>query len=395
MKRPNPAPTILPALALLAVALAALSGCPCSPPPTGLALTLVADGFSAPLFAASPPGDTARLFVVEQGGRIWIVKDGARLPVPFLDISGRLGAASGEQGLLGLAFHPRFAENGQFFVNYINEGLDTRIARYRASDDTDIADPESEEILLEVEQPFANHNGGMLAFGPADGNLYIGLGDGGSGNDPQNNGQRLDTLLGKILRIDVDGGVPYAIPPDNPFADSTNGVRPEIWAYGLRNPWRFSFDRATFDLYIGDVGQSAREEINFQPAESLGGENYGWRNREGTICRPGEEDCDLPGAVDPIHDYDKLISQSVTGGYVYRGAALPAIQGDYFFADYVSGEVWSLQHDGTAATSVVPHPGLSPPGGGRVSSFGEDAAGELYVIDHRGVVYRVIEADPA
>ncbi len=392
MKRFTTRQLVLLALLTATIASLALPGCPPPAPGSIVALQAVATGFSAPLYVASPPGDAARLFVVEQGGRIWIVKDGARLAAPFLDISTRLGNDSGEQGLLGLAFHPNYAENGAFFVNYINEDLDTRIARYTVSSaDPDLADADSEVILLEVEQPFANHNGGMLAFGPNDGYLYIALGDGGSGNDPNNNGQNLGTLLGKILRIDVDTGDPYGIPAENPFVGNT-AARPEIWAYGLRNPWRFSFDRANGDLYIGDVGQSTREEIDFQPADSPGGENYGWRNREGSICRPGEEVCDLPGAVDPIHDYDKLITQSITGGYVYRGADIPALQGAYLFADYTSAEVWSFRYDGTALSEFQAQPALTPPGSSRIPSFGEDTDGELYVIDYRGTVYRIVPA---
>jgi len=382
---------IAPIAAVLGLFLAAFSlgGCP---KPTGpLALALVAQGFSSPLFVAAPPGDTTRIFVVEQGGTIQVIKNGLRLEAPFLDVSTRIADSGGERGLLGLAFHPDYATNGQFFVNYTNENNDTRIARYTvSSSDPDRADPESAQTILEVAQPFANHNGGMLAFGPDDGYLYIAMGDGGSGNDPNNNGQSLSTLLGKILRIDVDGGAPYAIPADNPFVGDDD-LRGEIWAFGLRNPWRFSFDRETADLYIGDVGQSTREEIDFQPVASTGGENYGWRNREGSICRPGEEDCDLPDAVEPIYDYDKLISQSVTGGYVYRGAAMPALQGTYFFADFISAEVWSLRYDGSTVSEFTVQGGLTP-SGGRISSFGEDANGELYVVDHRGSVYRIVPA---
>jgi len=370
--------------ALLFVALLVLQGCHREAGPLGLAL--VADGFERPLFAASPPGDVGRLFVVEQTGRIWIVAGGERLGVPFLDVSGRLGASSGEQGLLGLAFHPEFSSNGFFYVNYTNAGRNTRVSRFVAAGD--VADAESESILLEVEQPFSNHNGGMLAFGP-DGFLYVAMGDGGSGNDPENNGQRLDTLLGKLLRIDVDGGPPYGIPADNPFLEDS-AARGEIWAYGLRNPWRFSFDRVTGDLYIGDVGQRAREEINFAAFDSAGGVNFGWRNREGSVCRPGETVCSVPGAVEPIFDYDKLVSQSVTGGYVYRGGAIGGLGGTYFFADYVSGEVWSFRFDGVTLSEFQVHPGLTPPGT-NVSSFGEDGLGELYVVGYRGGVYRIVE----
>jgi glucose/arabinose dehydrogenase len=385
---------VLPALCILLFA----ACCPSSGP---LKLELVASGFANPLFVTAPPEDFNRLFVVEQGGRIWIVKNGARLSEPFLDLSGKLGSSSGEQGLLGLAFHPDYAENGFFYVNYINrncsDACDSTVARYSVSAaDPDRADSASEVVLFTVDQPFANHNGGMLAFGPNDGYLYLSFGDGGSGNDPFNNAQNLNTKLGKILRIDVDSGVPFAIPPDNPFAEAKGAsADPAIWAYGLRNPWRFSFDRATGDLWIGDVGQSTREEIDFQPAASGGGENYGWRNREGSVCRPGESQCTLPGAVEPVYDYDKLLTQSVTGGYVYRGAALPEEQGNYFFGDYTSGEVWSFRHDGTTLSefrdrSAEFRAGLFP---AAIASFGEDAAGELYVVDHRGSIYRVAAAE--
>jgi glucose/arabinose dehydrogenase len=354
-----------------------------------LGLALVANGFDAPVFATSPAGDTARLFVVEQGGRIWVVKNGVRLDTPFLDISTQLGSSSGEQGLLGLAFHPDFAANGFFYLHYTNADEDMRIARFTAGTGSDVADAASELVLLDIEDPFSNHNGGMLAFGP-DGYLYIGIGDGGSEDDPQGNGQNLNTLLGKMLRIDVDAGSPYRVPADNPFVGQPNS-KPEIWAYGLRNPWRFSFDRSTGDLYIGDVGGTAREEVDFQRANSAGGENYGWRNREGTICRPGESDCDLPGAVEPIYDYSQPLTRSITGGYVYRGAAIPAYAGDYFFADYPSGQVWSLHYEGTTLTRLQRQPGLTPPGFlPMISSFGEDANGELYVVDYRGAVYRIV-----
>lgn len=372
----------------------------CHQPTNGpLALALVADGFSKPLYVTSEPTDASRLYVVEQGGRVWIVDNGIRLTNPFLDISGLLGNDSGEQGLLGFAFHPDFAENGYVYVNYTNDTCQptcgNTIARYQVSNDPDVVDPATAMTVMTIPQTASNHNGGMLAFGPNDGYLYIASGDGGGGNDPNNFGQRLDTRLGKILRIDVDSAEPFAIPLDNPQFDQTN-ADPAIWAYGLRNPWRFSFDRMTGDMWIGDVGQGAREEINFQPAGSTGANNYGWRNREGLICRPGEDNCDLPGAVDPIHDYSQPASQSVTGGYVYRGTALPDEVGNYFFGDYISASVWSFRYDGTTVSEFTNRSGeLSPPGlFPAISSFGEDADGELYVIDYGGAVYKIVANTP-
>ena len=378
-----------------------LMSCPYSPggsnPAKGgmVRLEPVAEGLTRPLFVTTPPEDNTRLFIVEQGGFIRLCKEGVLQATPFLDLSALIGSTAGERGLLGLAFHPDYARNGILYVNYTNVQGDTVVALYcRYADNADLGDPDTAKILLTIDQPFSNHNGGMIAFGP-DGYLYIASGDGGSGNDPENNGQALDTLLGKILRIDVDTGELYGIPADNPFAGVATGMN-EIWAYGLRNPWRFSFDRTTGDLWIGDVGQNALEEIDFQSASSTGGENYGWRNREGNICRPGEAQCDLPGAVDPIHVYSNLGSQSVTGGYVYRGAAVPELQGTYFFADYITGKVYALTHENgenvvvTDETDSLTGDGVTL---GNIASFGEDAAGELYVIDHTaGVVLKMVPA---
>ncbi len=369
----------------------------CHPATGPLALELVADGFDKPLYLTSEPGDATRLYVVEQGGKVWIVENGTRLATPFLDVSGLLGNDGGEQGLLGFVFHPDYAQNGYFYINYSNTdcqpACNTTIARYQVSADPNAADAASAMEVMIIEQPATNHNGGMLAFGPNDGYLYIATGDGGGGNDPNNFGQRLDTRLGKILRIDVDTAEPFAIPSENPQFDPVD-AEPAIWDYGLRNPWRFSFDRMTGDLWIGDVGQGAREEINFEPADSTGANNYGWRNREGLICRPGESNCDLPGAIDPIHDYSQSVSRSVTGGYVYRGSAIPDAQGTYFFADYVSAKVWSLRYDGATVAEFMDRSGeLTPPGlFPAIPSFGEDADGELYLIDFGGAVYRIVAA---
>ncbi len=356
-------------------------------------LRLVAQGFDKPVYVTHAGDGSGRLFVVEQGGMIRIIRDGAILPQAFLDLTGIAVDNTFERGLLGLAFHPRYAENGQFFVNYTDSNGDTAVVRYTTSaDDPNRADPQSAQIVLQVEQPYSNHNGGDIVFGP-DGYLYIGMGDGGSAGDPRGNGQSLTTLLGKMLRLDavsprsdgVDGGEPYAIPPDNPFAGRST-TRPEIWAYGLRNPWRFSFDRATGDLYIADVGQNAYEEVNFQPAGSPGGENYGWDLMEGLHPFEGQPSDAL---TLPVAEYAQSEGGcSVTGGYVYRGQALPELQGVYFFGDYCSGLVWALHRtaDGAWERALFMNTGLN------ISSFGEDEAGELYVVDHGGAVYQLADA---
>ncbi|HLL50629.1 MAG TPA: PQQ-dependent sugar dehydrogenase, partial [Thermomicrobiales bacterium] len=319
---------------------------------------------------------------VEQTGRIRIVRDGEMMPEPFLDITD-LVSCCGERGLLGVAFHPGYAENGLVFVNYTDTNGDTVVARYNAATDApDRVDPASAETILTVEQPAANHNGGLLLFGPRDGYLYIGLGDGGGGNGQ--NGQDLSTLLGKILRIDVDersGDLPYAIPPDNPFVDQP-GARPEIWVLGVRNPWRFSFDRATGDLWIGDVGSATYEEVNYQSAASAGGENYGWNLVEGDECR-AEGGCGE--FVAPVSGFDRDEGCVVTGGYVYQGSVMSELQGVYLFADYCSGRIWGLVPDEAGGWMR-----LGPVVTGlRISSFGEDAEGELYVTDIEGSVYRL------
>jgi len=351
-----------------------------------LALDIVAQGLSSPLFLTAPVGDE-RLFVVERGGLVRIVEGGVVLGAPFLDVHGEI-TAGGERGLLGLAFHPAYAGNGHFYVNYTDGGGDTQIVRYTVSADRNVADPATALPILSVDQPDSNHNGGMLAFGP-DGMLYVGMGDGGGVGDPDDNGQRPETLLGSILRLDVDAGTPYAIPDDNPFAHHAT-FRHETWAYGLRNPWRFSFDRATGDLYVGDVGQGAREEIDFQPAASTGGQNYGWRVMEGTGCYRPTPGCSTSGLTLPAHEYGHDEGCSVTGGYVYRGAALTDLAGRYVFADFcdgwirsfavVGGTVQNLQ-DHSAALGTVPS----------IASFGEDGGGELYVVSLAGTIYKLVE----
>jgi glucose/arabinose dehydrogenase len=346
-------------------------------------------GLLHPLYVAHRGDGTGAVHIVEQAGRIRVARDGELRDAPFLDIEDRV-LSGGERGLLGVAFPPDYAAKRRFYVNYTRRpDGNTVIARYRVSPDAGSADPASEEVLLVIEQPFANHNGGQIAFGP-DGFLYIGTGDGGSGGDPLDNGQSTATLLGKILRIDVESETaPYAIPLGNPFS-GREGFREEIWAFGLRNPWRFSFDRLTGDLYIADVGQDAREEVNVRPASSGGGENYGWNIMEGSRCFR-EPDCDRTGLVLPVAEYDHSQGCSVTGGYVYRGKAAPRMQGVYFYGDYCSGRIWGLRREGKEWRSALllesPH---------AISSFGEDEAGNLYVTDHsRGTVLQIVPGDDA
>ncbi|MGH2455627.1 MAG: PQQ-dependent sugar dehydrogenase [Candidatus Limnocylindria bacterium] len=358
--------------------------------PDRLRLELVADGLSGPVGITHALDGSGRLYVNQRGGAIRVIEPGGELRAePFVDLSQRI-LAGGERGLLGLAFHPDYARNRRLFVHYSRAGDGaTVISELAAGADGRTADPDSERVLLSVAQPFANHNGGEIAFGP-DGYLYIGLGDGGSGGDPLRNGQNRDVLLGKILRIDVDGtggGRRYLIPPDNPFAPGgaqAGSGAPEVWAYGLRNPWRFSFDPEWGDIYIGDVGQGSWEEIDRQPGDSRGGENYGWNVMEGRHCfRSG---CDQTGYVKPIAEYSHDFGCSVTGGHVYRGAAQPELAGVYVFADYCSGFVFTLQVDaGTITPKVVLESGL------RVSAFGTDQDGEIYLADLAGGgIYRVL-----
>jgi glucose/arabinose dehydrogenase len=348
----------------------------------------VAGGLSEPIDLQAAAGDRTRLFVVEQGGRIRIIRSGAVLPTPFLDVSSRV-SRGGEQGLLGLAFHPRYDTNGRFFVNYTDRAGDTHIAEFRATPGSDQADPSSERLMLFVDQPFENHNGGGLAFGP-DGLLYIALGDGGSGGDPFRNGQNLGTLLGKILRIDVDSGNPYGVPPSNPFV-ATAGARPEIWAYGLRNPFRFSFDRGNGDMYIGDVGQSRREEVDVGLASRRGGENYGWNITEGTLCFNPAAGCNITGITPPVIDYATGGGGAcaVTGGYVYRGCRMPGYQGTYFYGDYCSSFVRTFRLQGAAATDQRDLTSTLSRDVDALPSFGQDLDGELYIVDREGEVFRI------
>lgn len=349
----------------------------------------VATGLERPLYVLEVNDETGRLFILEQPGRVRIVENGTLLDEPFMDITDRTGVTANERGLLGMAFHPSFVQNGTFYLNYTDVDTgNTKIARYQVSADPNRADVSSEAILLEIEQPYGNHNGGMIAFGP-DGYLYIGMGDGGSAGDPENHGQNPDTLLGAMLRIDVDSNDGYGIPSDNPFVDGDAG-RPEIWAIGLRNPWRFSFDRTTGDMYIGDVGQNAYEEINFQPASSTGGENYGWNIYEGNHEYRGDGTGDF---IFPIAEYGRDEGCSVTGGYVYRGEALPDLKGTYLYGDYCTGTIWWLQPEQTMVIGAIPESwngGVFLETDIRLTSFGEDLTGELYVVDHRGGVYQLV-----
>lgn len=356
----------------------------------------VASGFDQPVHVTHAGDGSGRLFVVEQAGVIRIVAQGRMLSAPFLDIRDRV-ASGGEKGLLSVAFHPRFRDNGLFYVNYTAQlapdnasrgrrALHTVIARYRIAS-TNLADRASESVLLTIEQPYGNHNGGQIAFGP-DGYLYVGMGDGGAANDPHNHGQNLATLLGAMLRIDVDREqLPrrYAIPADNPFIE-TKGARAEIWAYGFRNPWRFAFDRVTGRLFVADVGQNAVEEIDIVRR----GGNYGWRIMEGDICTPGvSASCDNEGLEKPLFTYRHPEGFSVTGGGVYRGNGAGALCGAYLFADYVTKHVWALRLDGDAVAAQREIASIDE----NISSFGEDEHGELYVVGHQsGRLLKVVAA---
>lgn len=339
-------------------------------------------GFAKPLDLQSPSDGTNRIFVVEQNGRIYVFENDATASISntFLDINSSV-ASSGELGLLGLAFHPNYGENGLFYVYYTPSNDLAVVSRFQVSNsDSNLADVNSEQILLRIPQPFTNHNGGQLAFGP-DGFLYISSGDGGSGGDPQNNAQNLSSLLGKILRIDVDtidNGLEYGIPSDNPFLNQTN-ARGEIYAYGLRNPWRMSFDSQTGDLWAGDVGQGKLEEIDII---TLGG-NYGWKIFEGTDCFSG--DCSTTGLTSPIFEYNHNDGdKSITGGYVYRGNSVSSIQANYIYGDFLSGRIWALNTDGSSNTLIVES-------GFNIAAFGTDINNELYVCSFDGQIYKLVE----
>jgi glucose/arabinose dehydrogenase len=345
----------------------------------------VAAGFDQPLYVTHAGDGSGRLFVVEQPGRVRIVRDGAIDPTPFLDIASIVGSNASEQGLLSVAFHPNFEENGAFFVNYTDKQGDTVIARYRVSDNPDVADPASAKILLTISQPYANHNGGHILFGP-DGYLYVGMGDGGAANDPENRAQNLGSLLGKILRLDVDNADPYGVPLTNPFVGVAD-ARPEIWSYGWRNPWRMAFDPRTSDFYVADVGQNQFEEVSVEPSGAPGGLNYGWRLMEGFHCfNPSECDPAALDVVPPVTEYDHGQGCSVTGGFVYRGTAYPALDGVYFYGDFCRGTVWGLRReaDGSWAQAELLASGAA------LSSFGQDEIGEVYLVDQKGTIYKLV-----
>lgn len=380
-----------------------------------VSLYKVADVPAKALYVTQPLGEVERLFVLNQKGQIYIVQHGQTLETPFLDISDRVHSSftpGSEEGLLGLAFHPEYQSNGYFYLNYVNKNDVSVVSRFSVSKNFNMGDPHSEKVILELEQPFGNHNGGHLAFGPHDGMLYIGFGDGGSSGDPYNNSQNTSTLLGTILRIDVNKGNPYSIPIDNPFYnDPDPKVKKEIWAYGLRNPWRFSFDRETNDLLIGDVGQNLWEEINWNSWEESRGANYGWRTMEANHCFNPEDFCDTTGLVKPVHEYPNnaaymkiLIGMdesestgcSVTGGYVYRGHNNPNLYGTYIFGDYCTGRIWSFKLNENKPVQfrnlrqeIKKHTKNVPL---FISSFGEDSSGELYVVDYLGAIYRFISS---
>jgi glucose/arabinose dehydrogenase len=351
------------------------------PDPSGYSWQEVVSGLKQPEGLVNAGDGSDRLFILEQGGLIRILKDGALLPTPFLDLTNKV-ICCGERGLLGLAFHPKYAENGFFYVDYTekaNSRLYTIIARYNVSaSDPNLADPNSELRMLIIDQPYQNHKGGQLQFGP-DGYLYIGMGDGGSEGDPLGNGQSLQTLLGKILRIDVDHTQPYAIPADNPFVNG--GGLWEIWAYGLRNPWRFSFDLLNGDLYIGDVGQDAWEEIDYLPGGSPGGENFGWSYYEGMHDYRGSPPSGMQFTT-PVAEYNHELGEAVIGGYVYRGQNLSAWDGVYLYGDYGSGRVWGLLHlpDGNWQNALLFETGI------HISSFGVDEHGEICLVDDSGSI---------
>jgi glucose/arabinose dehydrogenase len=342
----------------------------------------VAHGLNNPVYLSAPAGDP-RLFIVEQPGRIRIVDAGKLIDRPFLDITGKVGYG-GERGLLSVAFHPQYRSNGFLFVNYTDRSGDTRIERYTVSADRNVVDPASAKLILSIDQPYSNHNGGLNLFG-LDGMLYIGMGDGGSQRDPHGNGQNTSVLLGKLLRINIDRGDPYSVPPDNPFA--SGGGRGEIWAVGLRNPWRFAFDKVSGLLYIADVGQDRYEEINVAPA-SRAGVNYGWSTMDGPSCMKSSL-CNKSGLEQPAFTYEHEHGTcSIIGGFVYRGRRIPEVAGQYFYSDYCSSWLRSFTYAGGKAGES--HQWLDG-GLGSIVSFGEDAEGELYVCSSNGRVYRIVK----
>jgi glucose/arabinose dehydrogenase len=343
---------------------------------------VVQEGLQSPLFVTHAGDGSGRLFVVEQAGTIRVIDRGIMQEKPFLDLRDRVSTKGNEQGLLGLAFHPDHRRNGRLFVNYNrrDDGA-TVLAEYSRQSQGLQVSTATERILMVVSQPYLNHNGGMVAFGQ-DGYLYVGRGDGGSRGDPQNRAQDPHEWLGKILRIDVDRGRPYAIPGDNPYVNG--GGRPEVFALGVRNPWRFSFDRETGMFWLADVGQHKWEEVDLV----IAGGNYGWRIMEGTHCYNPDHDCNPEGLIFPLAEYGHEQGRcSITGGYVYRGQAMPALRGTYLFGDYCSGELFAISSSANRKASTVPRVLMHT--GYRISSFGEDEAGEFYVVDYKGGLYRL------
>jgi glucose/arabinose dehydrogenase len=386
-------PSVRQLIARLLIAVL-VAGCS-SPPPSAtrkpVAISIDVESVIAipgnPLDVVTAGDGSGRLFVVDKGGSVWIVTAGKRAATAFLDIGSKV-SNGGEQGLLGLAFHPGYPADPRFYTDYTDTDGNTVVSEWRVSaGDPNQADANSERVILTVDQPYPNHNGGDVVFGP-DGDLYITLGDGGSGGDPHGNGQKLTTLLGKILRIDVDhpsDGRAYGIPPDNPFL-ATAGARPEIYLTGLRNPWRISFDRTTHDLWIGDVGQDKFEEIDVVRAGTGGGQNFGWNRMEGFHCFPSGEACSIDGLTPPVTEYPHALGCSVTGGAVYRGSAFPAVVGAYLFADYCSGTIWAID----AAANETRDPTIVGQSHRSISSFGEDESGEVYVSDLGGELLRIV-----
>jgi glucose/arabinose dehydrogenase len=390
-------PLVWPIMRLTAFAasLAVLTSCHAKP-----GVETVATGFERPLWVGAPSHVKDRLWVVEQAGRIWIIdaKTGKKQEEPFLDIASQVRRKGNEEGLLGLAFAPDFEKSGRFYLDFVDRDQNTRVVRLTAAGpDFNTADPNSMEILLSFKQPFENHNGGWIAFGP-DGMLYIGNGDGGSANDPKHHAQATDTFLGKLLRIDVSTKEGYAVPKDNPFVGQ-DGVKPEIWAIGMRNPWRCSFDRQTGDFWIGDVGQNTWEEIDYLPKGKGAGSNFGWRLREGDKENPqnGVGGKAPKDALEPVYVYKHGTGSteglSVTGGYVYRGP-VKELQGRYIFGDYNNKRVWSFLPKNGKPTKFEDHTDDFQPDGGKlgmISSFGEDSFGNLYIVDQGGTILRIVD----
>ena len=382
-----------------------------------LSSLLIADGYKKPVFITSSPNNAKLLYIVEQAGLIKIINDGKKLSRPFFDINKRVvnpNRPGDERGLLGFAFHPNHTNNGKFYINYMDNDGNTIISEFSTNSELR-ADHKSERIILKLKQPYGNHNGGDIQFGP-DGYLYISIGDGGKAGDPLNAGQDLSSLFGKIIRIDIEQK-PYGIPKSNPFFGQTN-KRGEIWAWGLRNVWRFSFDKQTGDKYLADVGQNKWEEVNFEPASSKGGLNYGWRIMEANHCYDPKENCPTEGLIKPIIEYPndanhpafafRIIEElsfsetdvegcSVTGGYVYRGQRIKSMQGQYIFGDYCSGNIWTLKVVNGKAINFKNRTEEINIGGGEfttyISSFGQDSDGEIYIIDYNGGIYKLIESD--